>query len=137
MSNRSPMILVKCPRCELNYMNEGEDLCKICYREVHGAEPHEEPEICSECNVERAIPGKDLCIFCLKEKKKNRSLPHKVTDEEPVDIEMNDVSGMEEIIPDLEEDDPEYNELGDALSLEEMGEQEDQDSDDDDESMDG
>jgi hypothetical protein len=136
MSNRPPMILVKCPRCELNYIHEGEELCKVCFREVHGAEPQDEPEICSECNTERALPGKDLCIFCLKEKKKNRSY-HKAMDEEPVDLDMNDVSGMEEIITDLDEDDPDYHELGDTLSLEEMGEQEDQESDDEDEFTDG
>lgn len=137
MPNRSPMTLAKCPRCELNYMNEGEELCKVCYREVHGVEPQEEPEVCSECNVERAIPGKDLCIFCLKEKKKGRTHHAKPNEEESVDIGLDDVSGMEEIIPDLDEDDPDYHEMGDALSLEEMGEQEDQDSDDEDESMDG
>lgn len=128
------MTLVKCPRCELNYMEESEKLCKICYREVHGADHREEPEICSECNEERALPGKDLCLFCLKERKKS-GIHAKPSDEEPVDIEMNDVSGMEEIIPDIQEDDPEYHVIGDALSLEEMVEQEDQD--DDDEDMDG
>ncbi len=134
MLERSPMILVKCHRCELNYMNEHDELCKICYREVHGVDSPEEPELCSECNVERALPGRDLCIFCLKDRKKSRSHT-KPSEEEPVDIEMNDVSGMEEIIPDIEEDDPEYHEIGDALSLEEMVEQEDRD-DDEDEDMD-
>ncbi len=61
MLERAPMKLVN-PRCELNYMNETDELCKICYREVHGAEPQEEPDICSECNVERAFPGKDLAF---------------------------------------------------------------------------
>ncbi len=130
MLERSAMILVKCPRCELNYMNENDELCKICYREVHGADCREEPELCSECNVERALPGKDLCIFCLKDRKK-ASAHTKTGEEEPVDIEMNEVSGMEEIIPEIEEDDPDFHVLGDALSLEEMSEQEDQDGDED------
>ncbi len=136
MLERAPMKLVKCPRCELNYMNETDELCKICYREVHGAEPQEEPDICSECNVERAFPGKDLCIFCLNEQKKSGVHP-KVGEDEPVDISMDDVSGMEEIIPAMDEDDPEFNDMGDALSLEELSEQEDQDDDEDDEDMDG
>ncbi len=47
------------------------------------------------------------------------------------------MSGMEEIIPAMDEDDPEFNDMGDALSLEELSEQEDQDDDEDDEDMDG
>ena len=30
------MALVKCPRCELNYMNEGEKMCSVCRKELHG-----------------------------------------------------------------------------------------------------
>ena len=94
MSERSTKVLVKCPRCELNYMSENEELCKVCYREVHGVAYREEPELCSECNVERALPGKDLCIFCLKDRQKARGL-NKIDEEESVDIGMDDVSGME------------------------------------------
>ena len=30
------MRLIKCPRCELNYIAEGEGYCKICKREMKG-----------------------------------------------------------------------------------------------------
>lgn len=136
MLERTPMILVKCPRCELNYMAPGETLCKVCFREVHHAELREEPELCSECNTERALPGKDLCLFCLQERK-NSYGKLKVLGDGLVDLTLGDVSGMEEIIPAIEEDDPDFCVLGDALSLEEMGEQEDRDDEDEDEAMDG
>ena len=30
------MGLVKCPRCELNYMNDTDTMCSVCRREVRG-----------------------------------------------------------------------------------------------------
>lgn len=30
------MAYVKCPRCELNYMQEGEEMCSICFQELLG-----------------------------------------------------------------------------------------------------
>ena len=30
------MALLKCPRCELNYMKSTDQMCKVCYRELHG-----------------------------------------------------------------------------------------------------
>ena len=36
------MKLVKCPRCELNYIQEGEKYCKVCYRELKGEQHQEE-----------------------------------------------------------------------------------------------
>ena len=129
------MILVKCPRCELNYMTSADTLCKVCYREAHHAELPEEPELCSECNTERALPGNDLCVYCLKERQNNFDIGKGLGDES-VDLSLDDVSGMEEIIPAIQEDDPDFQEMGDAISLEEMVEQEDQD-DEDDEGLDG
>ena len=52
------MILVKCPRCELNYMKSTEQMCKVCYREMHGKLPVEEAETCSTCNEAQALPGR-------------------------------------------------------------------------------
>ena len=51
--------------------------------------------------------------------------------DEPVEIGLDPVSGMEEIIPEMaEEDDPDYHALGDALSLEALSEQENEDDED-------
>lgn len=124
------MTLVKCPRCELNYMSAKEKMCKVCYRELYGKLPREEIEVCSTCREAQALPGKDVCLYCLREMNKQKGL--KEDAETPVDIGMDPVSGMEEILHDVgTEDDPEYHVLGDALSLEEMSDQEDRDDDDD------
>ena len=61
------MKLVKCPRCELNYITENEKYCKVCLREMKGESPKDEVELCSVCNEAPALPGRDVCPFCLKE----------------------------------------------------------------------
>ena len=38
------MKLVKCPRCDLNYIREDEKYCKVCLREMKG-----EPSLLGQC----------------------------------------------------------------------------------------
>ena len=62
------MALVKCPRCELNYMNDTDEMCSVCRREVRGeSEQYDMIELCSECGENPAVPGYELCASCLKE----------------------------------------------------------------------
>lgn len=68
------MGLVKCSRCELNYMEESEKMCQICKKELKGeAEPEETLEVCTECNEHPVVPGEELCLLCLKEKIRQES----------------------------------------------------------------
>lgn len=123
------MSLLKCPRCELNYMKSTDQMCKVCYRELHGKLRVEEVEICSTCNEAKALPGKDVCLYCLREMDKQKGIKTEL--DEPVEIGLDPVSGMEEIIPEMaEDDDPDYHALGDALSLEALSEQENEDDED-------
>ena len=135
------MKLVKCPRCDLNYIREDEKYCKICLRELKGEADREEIELCSICNEEPALPGKDVCLFCLKEMNKSNSLPEEQEEEnaEPVDTssigDMDSVSGMDEIIPEVEEDSDipsqEFGEIENELSLEDVREDEERKADED------
>lgn len=62
------MALLKCPRCELNYMKEGERYCSVCRREMKGEEEAApEVELCSACGERPAAQGEDLCLVCLRE----------------------------------------------------------------------
>ena len=135
------MQLVKCPRCDLNYIREDEKYCKVCLRELKGEKNTEEVELCSICNEEPALPGRDVCIFCLKEMNKSNSLPEEQEEEnaEPVDTnsigDMDSVSGMDEIIPEVEEDSDipsqEFGEIENELSLEDVREDEERKADED------
>ncbi len=127
------MRLVKCPRCDLNYILEGEKLCKVCQREMKGDSREEEVELCSICNEAPALPGKDVCLFCLKEMNKSNSTPdEELSEGETVDTDtigdMDAVSGMDEIIPDVEEDSEipsqEFGEIENELSLDDVMEDE-------------
>jgi len=131
------MTLMKCPRCDLNYITPDQKYCKVCLREMKGEGNPEEVELCSICNEAPALPGKDVCLFCLKEMNKSNSEETEVETQESVDAnsigDMDSVSGMDEIIPEEEDDIPgqEYGEMEHELSLEEVREDEERDAGDD------
>ena len=131
------MALIKCPRCELNYIEEDEGYCKICKREMKGESRHEEIEMCTVCNEAPALPGRDVCLFCLKE----MNAANNISEEDgegrvnESSLGIDPVSTMDEIIPEMDEDIParEYDEIESDLSLEEMSEEEADDEEDEDE----
>ena len=132
------MNLVKCPRCDLNYIREDEKYCKICLQEMKGGSRSEEIELCSICNEEPALPGKDVCLFCLREMNKSNSTDDSDSGSEAENVDtstigdMDAVSGMDEIIPDVEEEETdEYEEIDQELSLEDVREDEERDADED------
>ena len=127
------MKLIKCPRCELNYIQETEKYCKVCLREMKGEQANDEMELCSVCNAAPALPGRDVCLSCLKEMNAGGGADG---DDEPAAVDettigLNSVSTMDEIIPQIHEEIPE-NEFGDIeneLSLESVIEDEEKDAD--------
>lgn len=60
----------KCPRCELNYIRDGEKLCGVCKNAVlTSCEPDEDDDlvvICSECGENSAMNGSMLCANCMR-----------------------------------------------------------------------
>ncbi len=148
-----PMALTKCPRCELNYILDGGELCTVCRREVKGErETIDMPEMCSECGENPAISGNDLCIFCLKEMNRRNSAANGSDDtlmapeDATIDIDSG-VSSMDEIELDIVDDDmasefgaddefkDEDEEMEDdgMLSIDAMAEDEDRDDEEDEE----
>ena len=54
------MAFRKCPRCELNYITDGEKLCSVCRREVKGEPDHNNvPELCAECGERPVVPSSE------------------------------------------------------------------------------
>ena len=129
------MNLVKCPRCDLNYIREDEKYCKVCLQEMKGESRSDEIELCSICNEEPALPGKDVCLFCLREMNKSNSTDDTDTGVEAENVDtatigdMDAVSGMDEIIPEEEESD-EFGEIDQEMSLEDVREDEERDAED-------
>ena len=124
------MALTKCPRCELNYIQEGEGYCKICKREMKGESHHDEIEMCTVCNEAPALPGKDVCLFCHKEMNDN---VHDDRDNDGLtaatdaSIGIDPISTMDEIIPETEDDD--------EMSLQALAEEEDEEDLDEEEDI--
>lgn len=94
------MALVKCPRCELNYMNDTDEMCSVCRKEVRGeSEQFEMLELCSECGENPVVPGYELCSSCLKELQRHNT-PESTDDtgvHEETPIVLDSVSSMDEI----------------------------------------
>lgn len=97
------MALIKCPRCELNYIKEGESLCNICKRELRREEDEAvQLDICTECNEAPVVPGEDLCILCLREKMRQENLEKlrdSVDEEEDEDTELIEAEKLEDVVP--------------------------------------
>ena len=65
---------IKCPRCELNYIPETEDLCPVCKDEVKGIvvndlalEEDEGSRICPRCGVNYVAEDQEYCETCRAE----------------------------------------------------------------------
>lgn len=123
------MNLVKCPRCDLNYILDTEKLCKVCLREMKGSHVEDEMEMCSVCNAAPALPGHDVCLSCLKEMSNStndQDIEEAVASVDENTISLNSVSNMDEIIPQIHEDIPEseFGDIESELSLESVIEDE-------------
>ena len=121
------MGFIKCPRCELNYIQEEEQYCSVCKREMKG-EAHDDPfELCSVCNENPVMPGKDVCLICYKEMTQQQGLRDETADEPEnpdVSLDMEDVSDMQEIeLDEMDSDMPP--DIGEQISLEEEKSKED------------
>ena len=128
------MGLIKCPRCELNYMLDTDKMCSVCKRDVRGeSEQDEMVELCSECGENPVVPGQELCAYCLKELAQRDSDTQSeetvVTDTSTI-AGIDSVSTMDEIELDLDED------MGDESFAEDddgfFGDDDDDEDDEDD-----
>lgn len=122
------MGLKKCPRCELNYIIDGGELCTICREEVRGMRSMDDSILlCSVCGEFPALPGQDMCKACLQEMRSIDILSSDVEEDE-ASVEntelkpdpISDLDEMEEVDGiDSEMDDEIEADLDDALDLEE------------------
>ena len=91
------MGLVKCPRCELNYMKDTEKVCDVCRKEMKGeVEPEEALDLCPECNEYPPVAGHDLCSLCLKEKMRLEAEEAVLLSAAEPDVEMDEDEFVED-----------------------------------------
>ena len=127
---------VKCPRCELNYMDEEkQEYCDICIAEMKGNklqfadlddEDYEEleaeldqTEICPVCGVNSIRYGEKMCEACRKENEykeeeevdidKDEEWKNYLDDEESDDLTIDDETLQEELEAEMEEEEESEN----------------------------
>ena len=82
----------KCPRCELNYIEESKEYCDVCLAELQGGklrfadlddeEEEEKTELCPVCNENYMLPGEKMCEACKKNAEYEEEAPGEEKDEE-------------------------------------------------------
>ena len=113
-------MLKKCPKCELNYITENENVCKVCAKEMKGEQSFGDvvEVICPQCNERNVVPGKELCIFCIMENKKNKEQigddehPEVDADFEDLDIDALEENAMVEL-EEIDVDDEDFDSFDD------------------------
>ena len=100
---------VKCPRCDLNWMLEGEEYCDVCKAElkleggISLLEEEDEDNLCPYCGVNYLEPGEKLCAECREKKQAKRLIEEddeedskSVDDEDSIEVSFSDVENEEE-----------------------------------------
>jgi hypothetical protein len=134
-------IYVKCPRCELNYINKKEKLCNICKAELNqptsfyntDSESDDSlSELCPVCKANYISLDDDMCEKCKKTRETDGAATEKedkdwqvFLDDEPAedlissndDIEDISLSQLEEeeLAKDFEEEEEEEDEMYDGV----------------------
>ena len=153
---------IKCPRCELNYIDaEKQEYCDVCLKEMKGipsdideAEEAEDEllptELCPICGENMMRPGEKMCEECRKKAEYEEEEPDPEEDDEwreyldddtdaELDEEMGEIDETFDEEPDLEEEEEEEYESEEEEDLEYVTGDEiyalagDDDDDDDDE----
>lgn len=152
---------VKCPRCELNYIDEEtQEFCDVCLSEMRGSklkfadlddEELEEQisefdEVCPVCGVNRLRPGEKMCESCRQQQEydeeedvdpeKDEEWKNYLEEEDDGDLTVDDadLQELEEEFGDDEESDDEMYEGDDEEDpLDDFDDFDDDDLDDDEE----
>ena len=120
------MALQKCPKCELNYIKEGQTVCDVCAKALKNADYESDADVCLNCGERPVVPGGEFCTVCLAEINKlakdaagpvdadhERALPDEtsadeITEMEDVDLDSGDEAPFDigqELEQDAEEED--------------------------------
>ena len=93
----------KCPRCELNYILDGADLCPVCRKVTKVTDIEEVDSLCIECGTNPALPGEDFCQACITaRRRRDREAANEVEAQED---DMRSDSAIDELEIELPDDD--------------------------------
>lgn len=103
---------VLCPRCEINYMLEGEKYCDVCKSELNisSINTHEEEddmEICPYCKEHFKFKDQEMCEFCQERAENGEDIESLLNDDEEDEWEKDYVD-EEELPTNVVDEDSEY-----------------------------
>ncbi len=110
-----------CPRCELNYIPEDEELCDVCKAQLNNSEDffvEDEEEICPLCGQNLVEPGEKYCAECL-EKRANGNISDDDSPETSIRLDKEELFSGDD-----DGDRPEIISLDDAIAEEDIEEDE-------------
>lgn len=116
---------IRCPRCELNYIQKKDKFCSVCKQEmqVGGGEFDElDLELCPICKTNYIQPDEVMCATCLNERSQDPNFD-KGADDWAAYLNRDE---DEEIVDSSDE------ELGEMATVKVLGDDGDDDLDDDD-----
>jgi len=109
---------IRCPRCELNYIDKREKLCKVCQAELKAKGSNAlidddivEPGLCPICKTNYITDDEEICAECAKE----RQIQNDALDTNTTESEDNDDSWRMYVENDDKE--TEEDEFGDMSSI--------------------
>lgn len=116
---------VRCPRCELNYIDKKEKLCKVCKMELENSKKHEEEVlegICPICKVNILEEDEEMCATCAKERE-IQQLKGEMIEDDPDEnwrsyVDNDDMESQDEEIDDMSTIHDEDELLDDDMPLE-------------------
>lgn len=113
-------VYVKCPRCELNYIDKKQKLCNICKAEMNQPisffTENEEPEdslleLCPYCKTSYITLDDEMCAKCAAKEAAEAPVPEEeddnwrsFLDDETEDVSITTEDGVEISLSELEEE---------------------------------
>ncbi len=88
-------VYIRCPRCELNYIQKKDKFCNVCKLEMKALgsldiEDNLDLELCPICKANYINPDEDMCVACAKEKALEEGLVNDKDDDNSWDDYSND-----------------------------------------------
>lgn len=148
-------VYIRCPRCELNYIQKKDKYCSVCKAEMEAKKDYVDDldlELCPICKVNYIGQNEIMCASCLKEHQNedgelNEDWEDYLAGEEGEDMMMGDddsgdmatvndltkstlLDDDDDMGADIDFGDEDINFEDDDESLEELAEEEDDDDDD-------
>ena len=115
---------VRCPRCELNYIEKGQQYCKVCEAELSSKgnreisdEEAKELNLCPICKINYLMDDEEICSECATEKAIHENEEEiNISSDDQVDEKEDRAESWRQYVENDDEELPE-DEFGDMSSI--------------------